>query len=181
VGRGGGVVNRNAKAGVWGAEGRARENGETWSQYLTFVIADEVYGIPIETVAEIIGLQQITTVPDRRPYVKGVINLRGTVIPVIDVRVRLAMDPVQVDERSCIVVVQLDQALVGLLVDRIAEVIDVVSGEIETAPRRRVAFIGESMVTGFVQKGGGVRILIDLARLLEDGAAGAEGAAERGA
>jgi purine-binding chemotaxis protein CheW len=145
------------------------------------VIADEVYGIPIETVAEIIGLQQITTVPDRRPYVKGVINLRGTVIPVIDVRVRLAMDPVRVDERSCIVVVQLDQSLVGLLVDRIAEVIDVVSGEIETASRRRVAFIGESMVTGFVQKGGGVRILIDLVRLLEDGAVGAEGAAERGA
>jgi purine-binding chemotaxis protein CheW len=91
------------------------------------------------------------------------------------------MDPVRVDERSCIVVVQLDQSLVGLLVDRIAEVIDVVSGEIETASRRRVAFIGESMVTGFVQKGGGVRILIDLVRLLEDGAVGAEGAAERGA
>lgn len=173
-------MSRNAKAVVWGAEGRAREGGETWSQYLTFVIADEVYGIPIATVAEIIGLQQITKVPDRRPYVKGVINLRGTVIPVIDVRVRLAMDPVRVDERSCIVVVQLDRTLVGLLVDRIAEVIDVVSGEVETAPRRRVAFIGESVVTGFVQKPGGVRILIDLARLLEDAALSREGAGEHG-
>ena len=138
-------------------------------QFLTFVIAEENYGIPIESVAEIIGLQKITTVPDRRPYVKGVINLRGTVIPVIDVRVRLAMDPVRVDERTCIVVVQLEETLVGLLVDRIAEVIDVLAGEIELAPRRRVGSLGESIVTGFVQQGGVVRILIDLPRLIEDG------------
>lgn len=173
-------MSRNRKTVALGSESLARDGGESWLQYLTFVIADEVYGIPIGTVAEIIGLQKITTVPDRRPYVKGVINLRGTVIPVIDVRVRIAMDPVRVDERTCIVVVQLDETLVGLLVDRIADVIDVMSGEIEPASRRRAGFVGESMVTGFVQKGGNVRILIDLARVLEDERDGAQGSASAG-
>lgn len=148
-------------------------------QYLTFRIADETYGIPIETVAEIVGLQKITSVPDARPYVKGVINLRGTVIPVIDVRVRLAMEPLRIDERTCIVVVQLERTLVGLLVDRIAEVIDVDPEKIEPATRRRAGFAVETIVTGFIQTGGDVKILIDLARLLEDATASGEGAAER--
>jgi purine-binding chemotaxis protein CheW len=149
-------------------------------QYLTFVLEDEVYGIPIATVAEIIGLQKITPVPDPRDCVKGVINLRGTVIPVIDVRVRLGMTPVETSPRTCIVVVQLEQVLVGLLVDTIADVIDVVSGEIESAPRRRGATTRESIVTGFVHREGVVKILIDLARLLEQAppADGADGEAE---
>lgn len=146
--------------------------GEPFLQFLTFVVAEEIYGIPIATVAEIIGIQKITTVPDRRPYVKGVINLRGTVIPVIDVRVRLAMDPVQLDDRTCIVVVQHEDSLVGLLVDRIAEVIDVLTGEIETATRRRVDFVGEAMVTGFVRRAETIQILIDLPRLIEDVSSG---------
>lgn len=147
----------------------AGNGAEAFQQHLTFVVADEVYAIPIATVAEIIGLQKITSVPDPRPHVKGVINLRGTVIPVVDVRVRLAMDTVHLDERTCIVVVQLDHVLVGLLVDAIADVIDVVPEEIESAPRRRIELPGEAMVTGFVQKDGDVKIMIDLGRLLELG------------
>lgn len=166
-------MSRAAAAAV-AFEPDAPEGVEALQQHLTFVVADEVYGIPIETVAEIIGLQKITTVPDPRPHVKGVINLRGTVIPVIDVRVRLAMDPVDVGERTCIVVVQVEHVVVGLLVDAIADVIDVVGEEIEPAPRRRGGLPGESMVTGFVQKNGRVKILIDLVRLLEIGDATGE-------
>ena len=147
----------------------AANGAETLQQHLTFVVAGEVYAIPIAAVAEIIGLQKITSVPDPRPHVKGVINLRGTVIPVVDVRVRLAMDTVRLDERTCIVVVQLDDVLVGLLVDGIADVIDVVAEEIEAAPRRRGELQAEAMVTGFVQKDGDVKIMIDLGRLLELG------------
>lgn len=149
------------------ASSAERELADAVLQYLTFVIADELYGIPIATVAEIIGLQKITRVPDPRACVKGVINLRGTVIPVIDVRVRLGMAPVETGARTCIVVVQQDELLVGLLVDTIADVIDVVAGEIEPAPRRRGDLPEESIVTGFVHKDGGVKILIDLARLLD--------------
>lgn len=172
-------MTRQSGAPSLAQESEDAEGVDARKQYLTFTIADENYGIPIETVAEIVGLQKITSVPDARPFVKGVINLRGTVIPVIDVRVRLAMDPVQIDDRTCIVVVQLERTLVGLLVDRIADVIDVDAEKIEPAPRRRSGWAAETVVTGFVQAGGDVKILVDLARLLEDAKASAEGAAER--
>ncbi|MEZ4331086.1 MAG: chemotaxis protein CheW [Myxococcota bacterium] len=141
---------------------------ESLLQYLTFEVARETYGIPIGSVAEIIGVQRITHVPDPRSHVKGVINLRGTVIPVIDVRLRMGMAPIEIGDRTCIVVVQLDRMLVGMLVDTIAGVIDVMAGEIEAAPRRRASTIGDAIVTGFVHGDEGVRILVDPERLLTD-------------
>ena len=150
---------------------------ETVPQYLTFVVADEVYGVPIEYIAEIIGAQRLTSVPDSRPFMRGVINLRGTVIPVMDVRTRLSMEPRNVDERTCIVVVQLDEVVVGLLVDTISEVIDVPPSSIETAPKRKTVSAGDSVVTGLVQLDGEVKILIDLGRLLNDAPAAREACA----
>ena len=141
---------------------------ESVPQYLTFVVSGEVYGVPIEYIAEIIGAQRLTSVPDSRPFMRGVINLRGTVIPVMDVRTRLSMEPRNVDERTCIVVVQLDEVVVGLLVDTISEVIDVPPSSIETAPKRKTVSAGDSVVTGLVQLDGEVKILIDLGRLLND-------------
>ncbi len=141
---------------------------ESVPQYLTFVVSEEVYGVPIEYIAEIIGAQQLTPVPDSRPFMRGVINLRGTVIPVMDVRARLSMEPRSVDERTCIVVVQLDEIVVGLLVDTIADVIDVPPTSIEAAPRRKTASASESIVTGLVQIDGEVKIMIDLGRLLHE-------------
>ncbi|HEB88375.1 MAG TPA: chemotaxis protein CheW [Deltaproteobacteria bacterium] len=141
---------------------------ESVPQYLTFVVSGEVYGVPIEYVAEIIGAQQLTPVPDSRPFMRGVINLRGTVIPVMDVRARLSMEPRNVDERTCIVVVQLDEIVVGLLVDTIADVIDVPPTAIEAAPRRKTASARDAIVTGLFQLEGEVKILIDLGRLLHD-------------
>lgn len=164
-------MSRAMHEAVESARFEEREPGEAVQQYLTFVLDEEVYGIPIATVAEIIGLQKITPVPDPRDCVKGVINLRGTVIPVIDVRVRLGMEPVETSARTCIVIVQLERILVGLLVDTIADVVDVVAGEIEPAPRRRGESAREAIVTGFVHREGDVKILIDLARLLDRSAA----------
>ncbi|MCP5058382.1 MAG: purine-binding chemotaxis protein CheW [bacterium] len=146
-------------------------NAESAPKYLTFIVADEVYGVPIAHIAEIIGAQRFTPVPDPRPYMRGVINLRGTVIPVLDVRTRLAMEPREVDRRTCIVVVQLDDTSVGLLVDTISDVIDVPPCSIEDAPRRKKSMVRDSVVTGLVQIEGKVRILIDLGRLLDDVAA----------
>ena len=142
---------------------------EAVPQYLTFVVAEEVYGVPIGHVAEIIGAQRFTSVPDSRSYMRGVINLRGTVIPVMDVRTRLAMEPREVDKRTCIVVVELDDTSVGLLVDTISDVIDVPPNSVEAAPRRKSSSARDSIVTGLVQIEDKVRILIDLGRLLDDG------------
>ena len=139
---------------------------EAAPQYMTFVVASEVYGLPITCVAEIIGAQRFTPVPDARPFMRGVINLRGTVIPVMDVRVRLELERREIDDRTCIIVVQHNDLAVGLLVDTISDVIDVPIGAIEAAPRRQDLDARSSVVTGLVQVDGEVKILIDLERLL---------------
>lgn len=151
------------------ALGDAHEHSvEDVPQYLTFAVGDATYGIPITAVSEIIGAQQSTRVPDARPFMRGVINLRGTVIPVMDVRTRLGLEPAHVTRRSCIVVVEMDSVVVGLLVDAISEVIDVLPTAIEAVPRRedRAGVRSESVITGLVQTTSDVKILIDVEELL---------------
>ncbi len=112
-------------------------------KFLTFSLGSEEYGIEIRYVTEIIGIQKVTDLPDMPHYVKGVINLRGKVIPVIDVRLRFNLNQRDYDERTCIVVVTLDEMPVGIIVDSVSEVMDIPAGEIEPAPKvkkaRRVA------------------------------------------
>src|SRR5690554_6663806 len=94
-------------------------------KYLTFAIGNEAYGIEIRFVTEIIGLQPITEVPEVPKYVKGIINLRGKIIPVIDVRLKFRKEPIPYDDRTCIVVIALDTLVVGLIVDNVAEVVSI--------------------------------------------------------
>jgi purine-binding chemotaxis protein CheW len=108
-------------------------------KYLTFALANEAYGIPVLKVREIITMLHITTVPQMPPYVKGVINLRGKVIPVIDLRTKLGLPEAEITENNCIVVVQLglnanDLKHIGLIVDAVDEVANVITEDIEPAP-----------------------------------------------
>lgn len=105
------------------------------SQYLTFIIDSENYGIDISNVIEIIGMQKITEMPQQPNYVKGVINLRGKIIPTIDVRTRFNKENVEYDERTCIIVVENDNILVGFIVDRVDEVRTIEDTDIEKPPR----------------------------------------------
>ena len=93
-------------------------------KHLTFVLGREHYGVPVLKVREIIRLCDITPVPQMPDYIKGVLNLRGKIIPVCDLRVKLGMSPVTTDDRSCIVVVQTQEAQTGVVVDRVSEVVD---------------------------------------------------------
>ncbi|MBF0350392.1 MAG: purine-binding chemotaxis protein CheW [SAR324 cluster bacterium] len=102
--------------------------------YLTFTLAEQTYGIAIRYVLEIIGIQKVTDVPDVEPYIKGVINLRGQVIPVMDVRLRFNMLEREYDDRTCIIVVQLKDAFVGLIVDRVSEVMNIPDSLIQPPP-----------------------------------------------
>lgn len=144
-------------------------------KYLTFVVADEQYGIAIRHVTEIVGLQRITEVPDLPGYVRGVINLRGQVIPVVDVRLRFAIEPREYDERTCIIVVDLDSAPVGLIVDRVSEVVTIPEQDIAPPPS-----IHKGQAHRYVQGMGKVedevKILLDLEKFLtrEDLGAAAE-------
>ncbi len=103
-------------------------------KYLTFHLAGEYYGIEIAFVTEIIGIQRITEVPDMPEFIKGVINLRGKVIPVMDVRLRFKMEKREYDERTCIVVVDINETAVGLVVDQVSEVADIPESQVEPPP-----------------------------------------------
>lgn len=92
-------------------------------KYLTFFIGEKSYGVELMHVLEIISIQSVTTVPSTPVYVKGIINLRGRIVPVIDVRLKFGMEERAYDERTCIVVLNIDEMYVGLIVDQVSEVI----------------------------------------------------------
>jgi len=136
-------------------------------KYLTFLLGEEEYGVEIRYVVEIIGLQRITAVPDMPPYVKGVINLRGKVIPVMDVRLRFGMAERFYDDRTCIVVVNVAEQTVGLIVDRVSEVLNIPKSEIEPPAAVRKG-ASSRFVQGMGKVGEEVKILLNADRVLFD-------------
>ena len=134
--------------------------------YLTFSIGDEVFGIGIEFVKEIIGIQPITKIPDFPDHIKGVINLRGKIIPVMDVRLRFKKPEHPYDTRTCIIVVDILRNSIGLIVDRVAEVIAIPECEIAAPPEinRQVG----GYIKGFGKVGGDIKLLLDCGVLLGD-------------
>jgi purine-binding chemotaxis protein CheW len=144
------------------------ENEDTQEdKFLTFVLNREEIGIEIRYVVEIIGIQNITEVPDVPRYIKGVINLRGKVIPVMDVRLRFELEERIYDDRTCIVVICIDEQSVGLIVDRVSEVLDIPKGQIEPPPKGRR---GENsrFIQGMGKVGDQVKILLNANQLLYD-------------
>lgn len=136
------------------------------NKYLTFHLAGEDYGVEIAYVTEIIGIQKITEVPDKPAYVKGVINLRGQVIPVMDVRLRFNLSARQYDERTCIIVVRVDTVSIGLVVDEVNEVVDIPETQVEKLTPAKHG--GNRFIEGMGKLESGVKILLDLRQLLYD-------------
>jgi len=133
--------------------------------YLTFDLDGEGYGVEIGHVTEIIGVQRITEVPDMPPFIKGVINLRGTVIPTMDVRLRFNLEERDHDERTCIIVVELDDVTVGLLVDQVKEVISIPEAQVAQPPKVRNG-PGVQFIKGLGRLEDEVKIILDVSRLL---------------
>jgi purine-binding chemotaxis protein CheW len=138
-------------------------------KYLTFVLAGEEYGIGILKVKEIIGIMAITTVPQTPGYMKGVINLRGKVIPVVDLRLKFAMDAIDQTEKTCIIVVEIAgggrKALIGTLVDSVSEVLNIKGGDIEDTPSFG-SHLNTDYILGMAKTGGKVKILLDIDKVL---------------
>lgn len=139
-------------------------------KYLTFELDAEEYGLEILKVKEIIGIMNITSVPQTPDYVKGVINLRGKVIPVIDLRLKFIMEPLEYNERTCIIIVDIagtsgKKVMVGIVVDSVSEVLNIKGDEIEDAPS-----FGSSLSTeyimGMAKVKGCVKILLDIDQVL---------------
>ena len=136
-------------------------------KFLTFKIAEEEFAIPIGHVIEIVGIQKITEVPDMPDFVKGVINLRGKVIPVMDVRLRFRLPAVVYDDRTCVVVVSVGNVTLGLVVDTVSEVVDIPEANVSPPPRFSGAGSGR-YVSGMGKIGEAVKIIIDVQKLLRE-------------
>jgi purine-binding chemotaxis protein CheW len=146
------------------AQAETTESIET--MYLTFPVGSELYGVSIAMVTEIVGLQRIMSVPDVPHYIKGVINLRGKVIPLMDLRLRFGMEEKAYDDRTVVIVLQVDDAPVGLIVDGVNEVLDIPDDRIDRAN----SFAGDEarpLVRGLGRLEDRVAILLDVTALLE--------------
>lgn len=138
-------------------------------KYLTFALGEEEYGLPVLKVREIIKMMDVTSVPQVPPHIRGVINLRGKVIPVIDLRLKFGLSGLDATDQTCIIVVQVDlegrRVMLGMIVDRVSEVLNISNEEIEGPPD-----FGERLDTQFMQGmakvKGKVKILLDLDAVL---------------
>jgi purine-binding chemotaxis protein CheW len=142
---------------------------EREGKYLTFTLAEEEYGIGILKIKEIIGMMPITTVPQTPEFVKGVINLRGKVIPVIDLRLRFGIAEIDYTERTCIIVVEIagqaGTVQIGIVVDSVSEVLNVKGDDIADTPTFGTKLDTE-YILGMAKMEGGVKILLDINRVL---------------
>jgi purine-binding chemotaxis protein CheW len=135
-------------------------------KYLTFCLGEEEYGLEILKVREIIGMMSITSVPRTPGFIKGVINLRGKVIPVIDLRLKFSMPEVEHTDETCIIVVHVGDVEVGVIVDRVSEVRDILENDIDDPPSFGTN-VDASFILGMGKTGSGkVSILLDITRVL---------------
>lgn len=138
---------------------------EKEGKYLTFILSEEQYGLEILKVMEIISVMEITEVPQVPEFIKGVINLRGKVIPVIDLRLKFNMPTIDYTRETCIIVVNVNGMLLGIIVDTVAEVLDINEKDIDPAPT-----FGSKIKTHFIlgmgKVKGDVKILLDIEKVL---------------
>ncbi|MCG8698506.1 MAG: chemotaxis protein CheW, partial [Bacteroidales bacterium] len=142
---------------------------EREGKYLTFSLANEVYGLEILKVREIIGYMDITAVPQTPSYIEGVINLRGQVIPVVDLRTKFGMATAEVTDQTCIIVVEIDDAgtplNTGIIVDCVQEVLDITGSNIDPTPPMGPT-VNTEFILGMGKIGDAVKILLDIDRVL---------------
>lgn len=136
-------------------------------KYLTFHLAGEFYAIEIKYVTEIVGIQDITEVPDLPNYIKGVINLRGKVIPVINVRLRFLLEEREYDSRTCIIIIHLGTTVVGLIVDEVSEVINIPEEHIDEPPKTMKG-TKSRFIKGFGKVSTFVKMILDIEKFLNE-------------
>ncbi|MCL1975533.1 MAG: chemotaxis protein CheW [Firmicutes bacterium] len=133
-------------------------------KYLVFYVGDNGFGLEISYVTEIIGIQNITHVPHTHHYIKGIINLRGTVVPVMDMRLRFSLGEIEYTDRTCIVVINTDDICIGLIVDEVSEVVDIADENIQPPPPTTGGGIN-NYIRAIATVGGHVKQLLDLEKI----------------
>lgn len=136
-------------------------------RFLTFSLGKESYGIEIKYVTEIIGMQAITEIPELPEYVRGIINLRGKIIPVMDVRLRFKKEPREYNDRTCVIVIDIKDISIGLIVDSVSEVLTIPEQDIVEPPQ-----INKGFNNRYIKKIGKVenevKLLLDCEKLLTE-------------
>ncbi len=134
---------------------------------MTFHIGDQIYGIEIQNVLEIIEMQHITKIPHVPSYIKGIINVRSKVVPIVDIRTRFGKPEIPYTSRTCIIIVTVDDDSVGIIVDRVADVEDIHSGDISATPEARNVNTS-SFIQYMIRSGDIVKLILDVDKLLGD-------------
>lgn len=155
----------------------ARDGADDGGQFLTFTLGGEEYGVEILRVQEIKGLTAVTPIPNAPAFVKGVMNLRGTVVPVFDLRIKFGMPSKEYDRFTVIVVVNVGPRVVGLVVDAVSDVLDLARRAIDTTPDLGVS-VDTSMLQGIARNGERLITLLDVDRVVGAEAGPAPGVAE---
>jgi len=136
-------------------------------KYLTFVIENESYGIEIQHVTEIIGIQSVTEVPDLPDFIRGLINLRGKIIPVMDVRTRFKKEFMEYNDRTCIVVIEIEEISIGLIVDTVSEVLNIENENVVLPPDYKTGFSNKYIkAIGKVEEN--IKMILDCKKLLNE-------------
>lgn len=151
--------------GLAGEDVKVDTDGLT-DKYLTFWTDGQLFGVPIADVVQIVGMQEITVIPEFPVYAKGIINLRGTVIPVIDVRLRLHKAEAEYNERTCIIVTNVNESNVGFIVDAVDEVTNI-KGEDISAPPKVSDKTENAFLTGIGKRDSKVILLLDTSKILK--------------
>lgn len=136
-------------------------------RFLTFMLGQETFGIEIKYVTEIIGIQAITEIPELPDYIKGIINLRGKIIPVMDVRLRFKKEPIEYNDRTCVIVIDIKDLSIGLIVDSVAEVITIPDQDIVEPPQMNKGF-NNRYIKNIGKVGNDVKLLLDCEKLLTE-------------
>ena len=144
----------------------AEEENTLKGKFLTFSMGPETYGIEIRYVIEIVGIQPMTEVPEQPEYNKGIINLRGAIIPVMDVRLRFKKQFKKYDNRTCIIVVDINNTHIGLIVDRVSEVLTIQEEEIVSPPE--INTITSQYIQGIGKVGNDVKLILDCVKLFNE-------------
>ena len=148
---------------------RGQDHDVQQGKYMTFKSGNEYFGLKLQYVSEIIPFQAITAIPETEDYIKGMINLRGKILPVIDVRRRFKQEPFEYNDRTCIMVIIVKDTMVGLVVEQIAEVVEIADENILPPPTiMRGDRLQNKYVYGIGRVGDSVKLLIDPDKLLND-------------
>lgn len=147
------------------------DDGETESEsgkFLLFDLGEEAYGIPISSIIQIVEMQPITHIPDMPDYVKGIINIRGQIIPTIDLRSRFRLPEKEPDKKTCIVIISLENGSMGLIVDTVSEVKSIPNDDISSAPQVKNLTVNERYILGLAKVDDEVKILLDINKLFSE-------------